>query len=67
MKSKNKTGIAGNYYDIENRDGYRISGVKKNLVFNCSFSNCDINFNEYKLRKDATKTAHTLNVVSYVN
>ena len=30
LKNSNASGISGNYYDIENRDEYWISGVKKN-------------------------------------
>lgn len=30
LKSQNGTGIEGNYYDLETRDEYWISGIKKN-------------------------------------
>jgi len=30
LKNSNARGISGNYFDIENRDEYWISGVKKN-------------------------------------
>ncbi|AFM02748.1 hypothetical protein Fleli_0265 [Bernardetia litoralis DSM 6794] len=30
LKNSNAQGIAGNYYDIESRDEYWVSGIKKN-------------------------------------
>jgi len=30
LKNSNAQGIAGNYFDIENGDGYWVSGIKKN-------------------------------------